>query len=110
MDTITPEQIAILVGLATSALVWLAKVLFGKYDLAPTLYKLVPAILLPTLTVGFEAHWQGGWALAWRIALAVLTSLGAYGLVGRSALESIRQDRYLREHEENLKEDLADGC
>ena len=97
MDAPTPEQLAIIVGLATSFVVWLAKVLCSKYDLAPTLYKLVPAILLPALTVGFAAQWAGGWELIWRMALAIITSLGAYGLVGRQALQSIREDRWAKE-------------
>ncbi len=91
--TPTPTEIGIMVGAATSFAIWLAKVIWHRYDIAPTLYKLVPAVLLPMLTVGFAAQWQVGWTLVWQMCLAILTSLVAYGFIGRPALESIRADR-----------------
>jgi len=89
----TPEQIAIMAGLAASVIVWLVKVLWPKYDNAATLYKLVPAVLGPVLLVGFAAHWAVSWELAWQVVLTVVSSLGAYGVIGRPLLHGIRNDQ-----------------
>jgi len=87
------EQIAIMVGALTSAVLWLLKVVSPRYETSATVAKLLPAVLLPVLTLGFAAHWQGGLELLWSMVLGVVSSLGSYGIIGRQALDSIREDR-----------------
>ena len=93
----TPEQIAIMAGLAASVVVWVVKVVWPRYDGAATLYKLVPAVLGPVLVVGYAADWAVSWALAWQVVLSVASSLGAYGVIGRPLLNGILEDKEVRE-------------
>ena len=108
----TAEQIAVMVGLTVSFLVWVAKVYLPRYDLAATIYKVAPVVLGSVLTVGYAAHWEGGWQLAWQMALAVASAFGGYKIIGQPILDSLRMDDFEREArlEEANDANVDDGC
>ena len=114
MEQVGPEQIAVMSGLVVSAVVWLAKWLFPKFDYAVTLYKFGPVVVANVLTVGFAKGWTGGVDLIWQMLWAVVTALIAYRQIGQPLLNSLREDCAYAIGEallKELKDEEADpGC
>lgn len=114
MGQVGPEQIAVLAGLVVSAVVWLAKWLFPRFDEAATLYKFGPVVVGSILSVGFAKGWSGGADLVWQMLWAALTALLAYKQVGQPLLNSLREDCAYAIGEallKELKDEEADpGC
>lgn len=112
MEQVGPEQIAVLSGLVVSAVVWLAKLWFPKFDDAATLYKFGPVVVANVLTVGFAKGWTGGVDLIWQMLWAVVAALLAYSQIGHPLLQSVRGDRwqkYYLEDYDDIEEDEP-GC
>ena len=83
-----PNEIAVLAGLLASAIISIAKLVKAYDDMAP-IWKVLPAIIAPVLTVGFAAHWQIDGKILWQMLVGVLSALGTYGAIGRPLKKSI---------------------
>jgi hypothetical protein len=80
--SITPEQIAVVAGIAVSIIIALLKLVPSYHD-SPAVTKILTAAIAAVLTVGVQCSWVIGWPQVWDMLLMLAAALGTYKLVGQ---------------------------